>query len=445
MQRRQFLKAMLATAGGRLVLAKDPQRPTASPAADAADRFLLSATGCSRATGYAEANKIITWQGRTHVAWLDSVPEGFRVRVRSLDRANRTWSPTYTIGEAHDNHGGPALTIDSKGYLHVAYGPHGGEPMRFRTSLKPNDASSWSEETRVGHNCTYPTMVCSADDSLLLTCRERTDKLWGVGVYSKPPNEGWKSRGTLIRASTPGYAHFQEALAWGPDHRTLHLSTRIYDGKPGRGHTIGYLRTHDFGRTWARADGTLVELPATAETVTNVVNARDEKTPELRCGSIGVDTAGQVHLLYSRRQDDVLGAWLAVLDRSSGAWRHRPLLPYVEAHWPGRSLTMPGGITLGADGRVDIVLTMANAESTDAGTVWGHPTCEICRLESNDQGRHFRARLASPVDPTMPHWLPNIERPTGHNRVGQPGIIYTAGTRGSDNREIVSNEVYWTA
>ncbi|MDP7050839.1 MAG: hypothetical protein QF600_02855, partial [Verrucomicrobiota bacterium] len=84
---------------------------------------LLSKQGCGRASGYAEANKIITAKGKTHVAWIDSPPEGFRVRVATLNQKTGKWSPTYTVGQAKDNHGGPALTMDSKGYLHIAYFP----------------------------------------------------------------------------------------------------------------------------------------------------------------------------------------------------------------------------------------------------------------------------------------------------------------------------------
>ena len=85
---------------------------------------LLSDHGCGRATAYGDCNKIISLQDKTHVAWLDSVAEGFRVRTRTLDRKTNQWSPTYTVGEAYDNHGGPALTVDSLGYLHIVYYPH---------------------------------------------------------------------------------------------------------------------------------------------------------------------------------------------------------------------------------------------------------------------------------------------------------------------------------
>ena len=102
---------------------------------------VLSAHGCGRATAYPQENKIVTLGDAVHVAWLDSVADGFRVRIRTLDRASGTWSETHTIGEAYDNHGGPALVNDSQGYLHVAYYPHHHE-VRYRRSLRPNDARS---------------------------------------------------------------------------------------------------------------------------------------------------------------------------------------------------------------------------------------------------------------------------------------------------------------
>ena len=50
---------------------------------------ILSAHGCGRATAYPQENKIVTLDDRVHVAWLDSVADGFRVRIRTLDRGER--------------------------------------------------------------------------------------------------------------------------------------------------------------------------------------------------------------------------------------------------------------------------------------------------------------------------------------------------------------------
>lgn len=442
MKRRAFFKT---TAAGLCSLAalREWVGASAAPPETTARPFLLSTRGCGRATGYAETNKIVTVDNKTHVAWLDSVADGFRVRVRTLDRKTGEWSPVYTIGEAFDNHGGPALTVDSGGYLHAIYYPHH-HPFRHRRSTRPNDASEWGHESWLNDRCTYPTLLCGLDDSLYLTARQSHGKEpWLVNLFVKSPGGQWEGPHAILRAGARGYAHFQEALAWGPDRRTLYLSCRIYDGSPGRGHTVGYLRSPDCGKTWERSDGTRVALPATAETVTNIADGRDEKTPRLRCGSMAVDPSGAPHVLYSSTARLPSEVWIASLDKS-GRWRRRSLLPEIAKDWPGWGLTMPGGLTIGPDGRFFVVLTLIKPDAADAETTWGHPSSEIVWLESAGADKDFSVRLVSKPDPAVPHWLPNLERPTGHNRIaGRPGLLYQSGIRGDNNRQILSNEVYW--
>jgi hypothetical protein len=205
---------------------------------------------------------------------------------------------------------------------------------------------------------------------------------------------------------------------------------------------VGYLRSPDAGTTWERSDGQRVALPATPDTVTVIASGGDKKAPGLRCGAIAVDGAGSPAILYSSTAELPGQAWIAT-PQASGSWRKRPLLPEIAQGWPGWSLTMPGGITVGAAGRVYVVLTMVKLQANDAESVWGHSTSEVLWLESADGGATFEPTLLSTPNPACPHWLPNIERPTGHNKVERPGVIYTAGTRGENNRQILSNRVYW--
>src|SRR3954467_9553799 len=80
LNRREFLAL---TCGGAWVATLRSR--AATPVAEAPARaFPLSAAGSGRATGYAEASKIVTVGDRTHVTWLDATPEGFRVRIRTL-------------------------------------------------------------------------------------------------------------------------------------------------------------------------------------------------------------------------------------------------------------------------------------------------------------------------------------------------------------------------
>ncbi|MFH1267346.1 MAG: BNR-4 repeat-containing protein [Planctomycetota bacterium] len=438
MKRRDFLKTLAAGTAGVAVLGTSSVASSAEPERE--PPFLLSEHGCGRATGYAETNKIVTTGGKTHVAWIDSEGEGFFVRVRTLDRQSGAWSSTYTVGEAFDNHGGPALSVDSCGFLHLVYYPHH-HPFRYRRSARPNDASEWDQEQQFGNRCTYPTLVCGPDDTLTLTCRESDRNPWVVNLYTKPPGGQWQGPTAILEALHPGYAHFQEALAWGPDHRTLHLSTRLYDGKPGRAHTVGYLRSPDLGKTWERSDGTRVELPATAKTVTVIADESQEASPGLRCGSIAVDPSGVPHVLFSSSSSlDPVGAWIASPD-ASGKWHRRAVLDELTGPLAGRRLTMAGGLTIASDGRMFVALQALKAPP--GADTWGHASNEIVRLESPGAGRPFEARIVSSPNPDRAHWLPNIERPTGHNRVDAPSLIYTAGPPGEGCSDILSNGVYW--
>ncbi len=403
--------------------------------------FLLSSSGCGRATGYAESNKIVTLGSHTHVAWLDSENGKFLVKARTLDRASGQWSATTTVGDAKDNHGGPALTIDSKGFLHIAYGPHH-HPMQYRRSMRPNDVSRWGDEERVDTRATYPTLVCGADDTLYLTCRVSRPGPWHVHLLRKPAGGEWGKPTAILEASASGYSHFQEAMTFSPDGKTLHLSCRFHGGRPRRGHTVSYLRSTDGGDTWTRSNGAVVALPATAATAEPVARAAEGVGYGLRCGAIAVDARGRPLLLHSYYDDVPIEAWVSRLD-APGKWTTRSLLPHLPPSWKGHGLTLPGGLCYDAAGRLLVVLTRIRPPDGADETVWGHPSSEIALLVSQDGGERFEARLLSKPDETRPHWLPSIERPTGHNRVSTPGIIFTDGTRGENNRQVVANRVWW--
>ena len=335
----------------------------------------------------------------------------------------------------YDNHGGPALTVDSLGYLHIVYYPHH-HPFRYRRSVRPNDASEWGDEIQLGERCTYPTMVCGSDDTLYLTGREnRGDQPRYVNLYIKPPNAPWGEPIPLFQDDKGGYVRFQQAL--GQDHRTLHLTLWIFD--ENRAYTVGYLRSPDSGRTWERADGAPVLLPATRETVTLI----DTKHRDLRFGPIAVDGESTPYVLYSTCPSFALPsqAWVVWLD-GAGKWCRRSLTDELPKEWKGWSLAMDGVIHIAPDGQIFIVLALMKPETVSEGN-WGHKSAEIVGMQASDIRGKFSVGLLSKPDMTVPHWLPNLERPTGHNRVDVPGVMYTAGVTGEGCDDILSNAVYW--
>lgn len=411
-----------------------------------AGSFLLSRHGCGRATGYSESNKIITWRQRTHVAWLDSPPEGFRVRVRSVDRGTGEWSPTVTVGDAYDNHGGPALTVDSKGYLHIVYYPHH-HAMCYRRSRRPGDSTEWEEEVRFGERLTYPTLVCGPDGTLFLSARRSfPDRPWEVELWERPPGREWTRRRTLLKSRYPGYSHFQESLAWGSDHRTLHLFCRFHERSDrqayGRFQTVAYLVSPDAGRTWTRSDGSPVSLPATADSAEVLARGGVDHKRGLRAGAMAADARGLAHTVYS---DEAGGAARLFLARPNGdgSWNRTDLSEFLPAQWQGRLLLAPAGVTFTSGGKMVIVAQIE--PPVDGASTWGGPGNEVAAFRSSDGGRRFTFRLVSPIDGTRAHWLPNVERATGHNRVPeQPGLLYTGGGPGEGTMDLLSNHVFFS-
>jgi hypothetical protein len=411
---------------------------------DGRPSFVLSEHGCGRATAYSEFNKIVTIGDRTHVSWLDSKDGQFLVRIRTFERPAANWSPTYTVGQAYDNHGGPSLTSDGDGFLHIVYYPHH-HPFRYRRSVRPNDASEWTEEIRFGKTCTYSSLICMPDGTLVLACRESTRQRWLLNVYEKPPGGTWRGPRTILHGQAKsGYTRWQAALALGSDNKTIHMSFMLYEQTIKKvGYAVGYLRSTDRAVTWRRSNGTPVELPATPETIDIVAGAATADGPaNFRPGNIAVDPNGVPWLIYCRMDRQPFDAWIARPD-SQTRWHSISLLAAIQLRWPDRGVKTPGSIVFGADGTMYVVVTTVDGGIEDETAQWGHPSAEIALLISKDQGRTFEVSGISPPDSTAPNWLGNLERPTSQQPVGTPSLIYTHGLRGQTNRDIMSNHVLW--
>ncbi len=404
---------------------------------------VLSEQGCGRATAYSEFNKIVTVGQRTHVSWLDSAGGRFLVRIRTFDRAKDVWSPVYTAGEAYESHGGPSLAADSAGYLHIVYYPHH-HPFRYRRSQRPNDASAWTEEKRFGKKCTYSSLICLPDDTLVLACRQSSPKRWLLNLYTKAPDGEWTGPRTLLHgAAAAGYTRWQGALAQGADGKTLHMSFMLYEQTLGEiGYAVGYLESTDSGVSWGRPAKGTIKLPASPETIEVVAGAR---TPDgqmnFRPGNIALDPDGMPWVIYSRLDRQPYETFIAHPAKSG--WKKISILPAVRAKWPDRATKTPGGIVFDKDGVMYLAVTTVDANVSAAEAMWGHPSAEVILLVSRDKGRTFIVHAVSAKDDHVPNWLPNLERPTGHLPTGIPSLIYTHGHRGANNKEIMSNDVLW--
>jgi hypothetical protein len=421
----------------------------AFPVVEPAASFLLSEAGCGRATAYHESSKIITWQGRTHVTWLDTPAEGFRVQIRTLDHATGQWSPMYTIGDAADNHGGPALTIDGQGYLHVIYYSHH-HPFRYRRSVRPNDASEWGPVEEFGFHLTLPAVLCAPDGTLILTARRSyEDKPWELEFWTKPPGEKWTRRGPVLSSRHPGYVQFAASMAWAPDNRRLFLSYRIYE-MPGYDNKntdaitqVGCITCPDAGHTWTKLNGALLSLPATIDTLEAIVTCDSREGRIADAAGMAVSPAGVPHVAYSVRTQEAANAFLAT-PLPEGGWRHLQLnrfLPPDLRNWAVHLLGQ-GGVIFTKTGQPRVVASVLNYNFGEEA--WGHPSNTLMQFSSTDGGRTFMAQVLTPLGGVTASWLANLERPTGFNEIPvHPGMIYTEGTAGTGLGDILRNKVWW--
>src|SRR5690606_25413527 len=85
---------------------------------------LISQTGSSRATAYIDSNKIIETENRIFITYLIQEEEKQLIVLKAFDKNKNEWTQEVVLDTVQDNHGGGSLVIDSRGYLHIAYGPH---------------------------------------------------------------------------------------------------------------------------------------------------------------------------------------------------------------------------------------------------------------------------------------------------------------------------------
>jgi hypothetical protein len=346
--------------------------------------------------------------------------------------------------------------------------------LQYRRSVRPNDASEWTEIETFGKT-TYPLLICGPNDTLYLTGRH--DAGWkGMDFYVKPPDEKWQHRGLLVAKQKryQFYAAYHNALSWGPNHKTLHMSVGFFMGDKvrkgehardpqGLHQAVGYMRSDDFGQTWTKADGTPIKLPATTDTIdlidegTRARDATDQPKPGIRHFGIAVDSQNRPFVAYVRHTPDPGRIFLVTPD-SNGGWEHRPLQEAIDGRWPGLA-AIACNVSMTRDDVLCLMLTLSPLEHPKANWspgIFGRPAFwlrdfpniqRLVRLESRDGGRTFTSRDLIPHDPDRGTLLPTQERPTGFNGgpAGKlPPLLYFEGlSRYRKPGEIIQNDVYY--
>jgi hypothetical protein len=410
------------------------------PAVMIEERRVLATDGSTMATAYHKSNKIVTGGGKIFASWLDIDSNSC---IASYDIEARSWAPTTILGAGQDNHAGPALAVDSRGFLYAMFGPHWKEPFRFRKSLRPHDASAWTPVSQLyaGWNLTYPALVFDSRDTLHFAFRgyrgqpDSVRRLAG-SMYARMGVDGtWSPPREMARAAPSDYtarhpyAQYHETLAVGHDG-TLHHAFQLFGDHPTKWtyQGVGYMRSRDGGETWEAIDGTPLEPPVLRDSPAVFVrppcDAAGQQDPawKIKVGNVALDPEGD--------------PWIYTIGTlwhgRGGRWEAVDLKPVIARDFPG--MLVDDGNTLG------------NAVFDESGTLyvsceiqpppggWCEAGTQVVLLVSGDRGKTFATLPISGVDPHSACWCSNLERPTGPWLLDDaPNLIYMRSPPGRKN------------
>ena len=419
--------------------------------------ILLSTSGSDRGTAYAISNKIVRTQDRLYVGWLDAPPgpgEKARLMLGVCDPNSGVCLNTVVLGDAEDNHCGPALVVDATGRFHMIIGAHGQHhkvgkgAFFYRWSDTPEEAESWSEPERLGPADTYPALVVDSKNNLHLVHREcglTYDAHWQLWYRCKPHGQAWVKPRPLVESPTHGYCHFGHHLRVGPDD-SLHVLFRFHHGPTGKGancntYAVAHLDSVDGGKSW-RSDS--VPLKTYPSQMDDIRLAESHPVGNVGSSSLLVDAHGHPVFMTTNPDRDIP----RLHRRTDDGWIAVDLRDDKDV---GRAFAQlkTGVLSWDAQGNIHLVSTASPDGET---TRWDDPRLELYHHVYDIDGLRKSCKQVTSGDPSAAFWHPNLENWDWHRRdiVCQDGhwLLYTHGLNqggiGGDNRNALKTKIYLT-
>lgn len=405
---------------------------------------IISTRGSERATN--DSGKIINFDRRIHVAWQDVTHAGYYNLARSFDLTSGQWSDPVVLDIGVDNHARAVLAIDNDGILHAILGGHGTQ-VHWTHALEPNSTAAWSDPVPLGVG-TYPIFICGPDGTLYLTLRgngkERHDR--GVDLYRKPPGSEWSKPQRIVALGKEygqAYAAYHMQMDIARDG-SLHAIIDFYEGEDecGRGihQATCYAQSSDQGRTWQRADGSPIRLPARPEDLDILARhtrSRHEKLPppEIRQGGLVVNSSGQPYAFYMDHGEEAGHCRMVRLD-ANGALYQVAINEYWQRLYPDMRALECSAVLRADDALCLLVrLTPFNDEwqegkPTRAMRMNQRDDQRLLWLLSTDGGEHFR--IESCLEPGQSYNCPSVEKSVGINTIAAerlPYVLYFDGSQ----------------
>jgi len=233
------------------------------------------------ATDCRQDANIVYYSGKTHIAYESSEGLGYSepepgpsgtggyIEVMTYDHATNQWLGPFRVSDkpVYDDHGYPVLTVDSKGYLHIVYDGHQ-IPLKYKRSLRPNDASAWTTSEELGQLGTYPHLFVGAGDQLFVFYRERGNSYdrWVEQMQTKPVGGSWSTPKTVLDAEwkpndpASDFSVLVQRVHLGQD-KVIYMTWSWQPRQAQYDLDVGFAKSTDFGETWTWAGGTRYTLP----------------------------------------------------------------------------------------------------------------------------------------------------------------------------------------
>ena len=426
--------------------------------------YKISNSGSTRATAYVDSNKIFETENWIFMSWLDYLDGKFVISLAKFDKETEELSETVNLDDqVYDNHGGPALLIDSEGYLHIFYGPHHG-PISYRKSKKPFDINDWHEKEHIGDQLTYPSVCIDSENTLYLVARHSDQNgPWSLQFFKKRQHETWSNSTDILISNNKkwvdegkqlyrksGYVRWRKSLQLDPNGQTLHLlfqngeylPTDIvtnYQNDNGFGsYFIGYMKSNDGGNTWL-AQNEEISLPATPQSI-EIIGGHSEP-PEIggkySSSNLVINPDGNpCALIIEQFQNHSI---VSIATRDETNWQ----LSKINLD-NDDILIPPASFFVDKNGIYYCMITTIDPEAYClCGGYFGNPSSLLELYTSND-GISFRSAkfLENEKIEKRPIWLPSVNYHQCSKVI--PSFMYTAGERGSSPDEGLTTEVYFT-
>lgn len=447
--------------------------------------ILLSTDGSDRGTAYDMSNKIIRQKDKLFVGWLNApeiAGQKAKIMLGVCNPETGHLMKNLELGQAEDNHCGPAIAIDNTGRLHVIIGSHGqhhdrgGGTFFYRWSDKPEELESWSEPEKLGPADSYPALSIDAENTLHLVNREcglTENERWQLWYRRKRVGEPWDVPRRLVVSPTKGYCHFGHSLNLGPSG-ALHLLFKFHHGPTGKNYdcktyAVSYLRSDDAGTTWFSKDGLLKKYPSEMDEVglikhhleggvsssnlivdaednpTFIVNAPDQLFPVIWTTSEGKWVENEFKG-EATSGDDFVPFQFPILDGGHLS-SHKKAVSLATGPSPLRDPI--GTISWNRDGTISQVVS-ANPDGKK--TRWYDPSLELYHQTYSIDGVRLSSRRITEIDSSAAFWHPSLEWWDWQRKeiacAGGHWLLYTHGRNeggiGGNNMNVLKTKIYLT-